>query len=61
MLVDQRLDQEQRIRDAKGRRPVALLDGEDDEDIDENELNDMRRRRMKEMREGMYDDNIDIN
>mgnify|MGYP001366010636 CR=1 FL=1 len=34
------------------------MDGEDDEDIDENELNDMRRRRM---REAMYDDAVDIN
>ena len=49
------------MREARGRRPVALLDGEDDEDMDENELNDMRKRRMREMREGMYDDNIDIN
>lgn len=61
MMVDQRLDQEQRIREATGRRPGALMDGEDDEDIDENELNDMRRRRMREMREAMYDDAVDIN
>ena len=46
-----------------GRRPAALLAGDDeDEDMDEQEMNEMRRRRMREMREGeMYDDNIDRN
>lgn len=47
----------------RGRRPGALLDGDDDEDMDEHEMNAMRRRRMREMREGegMYDDNMDMN
>jgi hypothetical protein len=40
-----------------GRRPGALIDGDDDVDLDEEEMNEMRRRRMRDMRDnGMYDD-----
>lgn len=62
MAVEQRLDQQEQIQDMRGgRRPGALLDG-DDEDMDENEMNEMRRRRMREMREGdQFDDANDLN
>ena len=62
MAVDDRLNQDQRIREQTGRRPGALLDGDDDEDLDEQEMNEMRRRRMRDMREeGMLDDAMDMN
>jgi hypothetical protein len=52
MQVDEQLNREERMHQL-GRRPGALMDEEDEDD--EEILNQMRKDRLKKMREGGFD------